>query len=130
MTEVHLELQNRPVYMVKRMGIFQLWIGYILLLGVCLQLNHRYWIQFFVMVIAFNGLTWLPVLIVVVAADFSSVAFRSFFRIIARPIIGMSLDAFFDTRRQVVFMKFFKPDYGSSANRYVNADCWMVVLLC
>lgn len=102
--EVHLELSARPVYMVRRVGIFQLWFGY--------------WLQFFVMVMTFNTLTWLPVMLLSLTTGFSSVAFRTFFRIIARPIIGSTLDSFFDKKRQLLFLKYYKEDYGSPDNRY------------
>lgn len=91
--------------MVKRIGIFQLWFGYAL--------------QYFVMVVTFNGLTWLPVMLIALWAGESSVAFRTVFRIFARPLIGATLDAFFDSRRQLFFCKIYKDSYGSSENRCV-----------
>lgn len=102
--EVHLELAARPMYMVKRMGIFQLWFGH--------------WLQFFIMVVTFNLLTWLPVMILALITGGSSLAFRTCFRVIARPIIGMTLDKAFAMRRMTEFLKTWRPSYGDEENKY------------
>eukprot|EP00658_Telonema_sp_P-2_P019735 TRINITY_DN17775_c0_g1_i3.p1 TRINITY_DN17775_c0_g1~~TRINITY_DN17775_c0_g1_i3.p1 ORF type:complete len:348 (+),score=91.36 TRINITY_DN17775_c0_g1_i3:498-1541(+) len=102
--EIHLALTARPLYMVKRVGIFALWF--------------RYGLQYLCMVLIFNAVTWLPIMLVDLATGVNSVALRTVFRVLLRPLIGITLDCFFQYRQQLLFLQFYKPDYGSSANRY------------
>jgi len=105
--DMHMILGSRPVYMIKRIGIVNLWM--------------MYFVQFFLMVLIFNVATWLPLLALAAATGFSHVALRAIFRVLARPAIGSTLDSFFAYTRQNAFLSMWKDDYGDKRNRYRKA---------
>lgn len=102
--DIHCIMSERPVYIVKRIGVVNLWAAY--------------FVQFLLMVLIFNFSTWLPLMTLSAAAGFSHVAIRAIFRVLARPMIGSTLDGFFTKRRQEFFLKTWKENYGDKKNRY------------
>ena len=102
--DMHFILASRPKYIVKRIGVVNLWLGF--------------FCQFFLMVIIFNMFTWAPLLLFAIITGVKSIAVRCVFRVLARPCIGLVLDDIFSTRRQQYFLETWKTDYGSLKNRY------------
>jgi len=105
--DIHFLLRGRPVYVVKRIGVVNLWFAYAL--------------QFLLMVLIFNLTTWAPLMVLSAATGVNSIALRAIFRVLARPAIGSTLDNFFTETRQGFFMSTWKPDYGDKKNRYRKA---------
>jgi len=102
--DIHHLLSARPVYVVRRIGVVNLWIGY--------------FFQFLIMVLVFNVVTWAPLMLISVTTGVSSVAIRAIFRVLCRPVLGALLDSFFQHKRQWLFLSTWKRDYGDKRNRY------------
>eukprot|EP00656_Telonema_subtile_P006069 TRINITY_DN12783_c0_g1_i2.p1 TRINITY_DN12783_c0_g1~~TRINITY_DN12783_c0_g1_i2.p1 ORF type:complete len:494 (+),score=160.45 TRINITY_DN12783_c0_g1_i2:167-1648(+) len=105
--EVQLCLAARPEYMLKRVGVFQLWAGY--------------WLQYSCIVLAFNALAWAPAISIALGTGVSSLWLRSLFRVLSWLLVSNSLGGWFERRRQRGLLEVYKENYGSADNKYRKA---------